>query len=84
MEVLLSRLAHLVTGLAAATVLLGIVGIASSAEGDRLRTKVMKANADTQGSLAGNLKASIKRKRTSTTMLKTKGDTTKSSISNIK
>ena len=78
--------AHLVTGLAAATVLLGIIGVAYSAEDDRPRQKrsIMKSGSDTQGNLAGNLKASVKSKRTSTTILKTKGDTTKSSVSNMK
>jgi len=78
------RLGHLVTGLAAAIILLGTTGMACSAEDTRPRTKAstMKAGGDTQGSLAGNLKASIKSKRTS--IPKTKGDTTKNTISNMK
>jgi hypothetical protein len=80
------RSAHLVTRLAAAIILLGITGMACSAEDTRPRTKasIMKSSSDTQGTLAGNVKASIKSKRTSTGIPKTKSDTTKSSISNMK
>ena len=80
------RLGHPVKRIAAAIILLGITGTACPAEDTRPRTKAstMKASGDAQGGLAGNLKASIKPKRTSTAIPKSRSDTTKSSISNIK
>jgi hypothetical protein len=80
------RLARLVTGLAAAMILLGIVDAAMSADDDRLRTKssVMKSSSDAQGTLAGNLKASVKSKRSSTTISKTRSDTTQNTVGNMK
>lgn len=78
------RLARLATKLVAATILLVIVDVALSAEGDRARKKIsiMKSNSDTQGGLAGNLKASVKPKRT--TIPKTRSDTTQDAIGNMK